>query len=318
MPIRPSKIRLIASTICQLKCPTCLTTEGITAKHLGSQMLKFENFKNLIDANPWIREIELAGEGELFLNRELLKIMKYAHEKKVVLKAGGGSNLNTVSKETLEGLVKYQFNFLSCAIDGATNKTYKIYRRGGDLKKVIANIKTINAFKLKYKSTLPTLNWQFVLFGHNEHEIYLAKLMARKLGMEFSVKLAWKGFSPVKNETLVKEATGLLATNRDEFRKEYGGVYLSSHLCSQLWIGPQINADGRVFGCCANIWNDYGNAFNEDLLGILNSEKMKYARSMLLRKKKEREDIPCLKCPLYSEMKLTNNWITSKKNRSNV
>jgi MoaA/NifB/PqqE/SkfB family radical SAM enzyme len=304
---------LLGSTICQLKCPNCATPEGAFARFLGSQTLKFEHFKNFVDANPWLREIEIAGEGEIFLNPDILRILKYACQKKVTLTAYSGSNLNTLSEEVIEGIVKYKLHFLNCSIDGASNKTYQIYRRGGDLKKVIANIKTINKFKALYRSELPRLQWQFIVFGHNEHEILRAKMMALKLGMSFRPRIAWGNFSPVKNKDLVKKVTGLDATDRDEYREKHGKIYLTVQVCSQMWVQPQINADGRVLGCCMNRWSDYGNAFKEDLIGILNSERMNYARAMLLGKKEEREDIPCVHCPWYREMKMTNRWAFSRK-----
>ncbi len=318
MQIKPHKIQLDASTICQLKCPSCKTTQGKTAKVLGSQTLKFENFKKLIDANSWIKEIELSAQGEIFLNRDLLKIMKYAYEKQVFLSAGTGANLNTVSDEVLEGLVKYQFRFLTCAIDGASSETYRIYRRGGDFEKVIDHVKKINEFKSKYHSVFPKLRWQFILFGHTEHEILKARRMALKLGMEFRTKIASDDFSPIRNKALVRKQIGEQATDCDEYRRKYGKVYLTGHICAKMWLRPQINSDGKVLGCSVNYWGDYGNAFKEDLIGILNSEKMNYARAMLLGKKKEREDIPCLQCPLYREMKATNCWVFSKIKKSYV
>lgn len=314
MEIRPSRIRLDASTVCQLKCPSCRTAQGITARDLGSQTLKFENFKNFVDVNPWIRYIELSSQGEIFLNRDLLKIMEYAHEKEIVLSAATGTNLNTVNEDVLEGLVKYRFSLITCSIDGASSETYKIYRRGGDFEKVIGNIRKINEFKIKYNSKLPKLHWQFVPFGHNEYEILLAKQMALKLGMEFHVKIAWDNFSPVKNKDFIRKVLGMRVTSRDEYRKEYGKVYLAERGCSQMWIQPQINSDGRVLGCCMNHWGDYGNAFQEDFVGILNSEKMNYARAMLLHKAEERDDIPCVQCPWYKEMKMTNCRLFSGKN----
>lgn len=36
---------------------------------------------------------------------------------------------------------------------------------------MIGNVRKINAFKHQYNSQQPRLNWQFVIFGHNEHEI---------------------------------------------------------------------------------------------------------------------------------------------------
>jgi len=309
MIIKPSRIRLDASTVCQLKCPSCKTAKGITAKILGAQTLKFENFKNLVDNNVWIREIELSSQGEMFLNPDLLRIMEYAYKKNIFLSASTGVNLNTVCEEVLEGLVKYRFGLLTCAIDGASQETYKIYRRGGDFKKVLYYIKTINQIKKRYRSVLPKLRWQFILFGHTEHEILKARKMALQLGMEFYTKIASDDFSPIKNKNKVRRQLDEdvpLTTN--EYRKRYKKVYLSKRVCAQLWLHPQINSDGRVLGCSINFHGDYGNAFKEDLLEILNGEKMNYARLMLLGKQKEQSDIPCVKCPLYQEMKATDCW----------
>jgi MoaA/NifB/PqqE/SkfB family radical SAM enzyme len=300
------------STVCQLKCPSCPTAKGEIAQTLGSKFIKFEDFKKIVDANPWIGTIELSSWGEIFLNRDLLKIAEYAFGKKVVLNARAGTNLNNVSEEMLEGVVKYKFGIITCSIDGASHKTYKIYRKGGDFERVMANIRKINEFKAKYKSDLPKLCWQFIAFGHNEHEIPLARQMARKLGMAFYVKLAWDDLSPVKDKDLVKAYSETGVESREEYQKRYGKEYLTEKVCSQLWIQPQVNADGRVLGCCVNYWGDYGNAFKEDLMGILNNEKMNYARSMLLGKKKEREDIPCTRCDWYKDMKKNNNWLFSR------
>ena len=311
MKINPSKVRLDASTVCQLKCPACSNAEGAIARTLGAKSLKFRDFKKFVDSNTQITAIELSNWGEIFLNHDLLEIMKYAYQKKVVLNAATGVNLNTVKEEVLEGLVKYRFGFISCSIDGASSKTYKIYRKNGDFKAVIANIKKINKFKEKYKSALPQLRWQFIAFGHNEHEISMARQMANKLGMEFYVKLAWDGFSPVRNKDLVRALSRTGVVNREEYQEKYGKVYLAQSVCSQLWVEPQINCDGRVLGCCVNYWGDYGDAFQEDLNGILNNERMNYAREMLLGKKDERADIPCTQCSWYKEMKKNKTWLLS-------
>jgi len=138
--VKPISIRIDASTVCQLRCPSCPTAAGEIHKNIGSGFLKFEDFKKIIDDNIWIRDIELSNWGEIFLNPDLLKIIKYAHEKNVILRADNGVNLNTVSDEVLEGLVKYRFNSMTCSIDGVSQETYSIYRRNGDFEKVIDQI----------------------------------------------------------------------------------------------------------------------------------------------------------------------------------
>ncbi len=315
MRIDPTKIRLDASTVCQLKCPSCPTTQGEIARSLGSKFLKFDDFKKLADANPWIRSIELSNWGEIFLNRDLLRILEYAFEKNIALTMDNGVNLNTIREDVLEGLVKYKVAFITCSIDGASPEIYKIYRKGGDFDKVIANIRKINEFKAKYRSDLPRLRWQFIAFGHNEHEIPMARAMAKELGMGFYLKLAWNDYSPVKNKDLIRVLSATGAVDRKEYQQKYGSIYGAEGICSQLWIDPQINADGRVLGCCVNYWGDYGNAFKEDLAGILNNDKMNYARAMLLGKKEEREDIPCTQCHWYKDMKKTNTWLFSNRRK---
>ena len=145
--IQPRAIRLEASTVCQLRCPSCPTASGEVGQTLGSGFLKFSDFKKIVDDNPWVSQIELSNWGEIFLNRELVQIIRYAYERNVALKATNGVNLNSVSEETLEALIKYRFRGISCSIDGASQQTYSQYRRNGNFQKVIDNIKIINKFK---------------------------------------------------------------------------------------------------------------------------------------------------------------------------
>jgi len=59
-------IGLEASTICQLKCPICPTTEGLIKQQLGSGFLKFDAFRRIVDENPWVHAIELSNWGDIF------------------------------------------------------------------------------------------------------------------------------------------------------------------------------------------------------------------------------------------------------------
>jgi len=72
---------------------------------VGRGFLKPENFEKILDENPWLGEIEIANYGEIFLNPGLPEILKCAHERRVVLRAETGANLNNVKEEALECLV---------------------------------------------------------------------------------------------------------------------------------------------------------------------------------------------------------------------
>lgn len=319
MSINPVKIRLDASTACQLKCPSCPTARGDIARSIvGTGFLKFNDFKNLIDLNPGIKEIELSGWGEIFLNPELAKIMEYAFLNNVALHCDTGANFNNVSDEMLESLVKNHFRGITCSIDGASQETYGIYRRNGNFEQVLKNIRQLNKIKKKYHSKFPRLKWQFVVFGHNEHEIVKARKMAGDLGMRFWVKLSWGGmytkedFSPVKNRELVQRESGISVADREEYRKKYGQDYAQKIICTQMWVEPKINFDGKVLGCCTNYWGDYGNAFTDKIADCLNNEKMEHARGMLKGLKEARADIPCSSCVHYLFMKKSMDWLTDR------
>lgn len=299
-PVRPSSIRLEASSFCQLRCPSCPTAAGDIDAVVGRGNLDPEHFGRLLADNPTLQTVELSNYGEVFLNPHLLSIFEIAKARGVALTILNGANLNTVRDEVLEGLVKYKVRDLTCSIDGASDETYKIYRVRGHFDTVIENIKKINAYKKQYNSKFPRLRWQFVVFGHNEHEISVAREMAKSLDMAFYTKISWdSAFSPIRDRALVERETGEKAVTRDEFAKKKKDVYLED-ICDQLWVLPQINFDGKVLGCCVNYWGDFGgNAFKDGLVASLNSEKMTYARDMLEGKAPPRADIPCVNCNIY-------------------
>ncbi len=308
--IKPHKIRLEASSLCQLQCPCCTTASGEIKKGIGYGYLKAVHFKKLIDENPFIKAADISNFGEIFLNPELPDIIRYAHEKDIQLTADNGVNLNTVTDEVLECLVKNRFYRISVSIDGASQETYEQYRVKGHFDTVIENIRKINRYKQKRRTPFPYLMWQFVIFGHNEHELPAAKKLATELDMTFHPKLSWdRDFSPVKNPEFIKKETGLTATDRSEYKKNTGKNYAAA-ICHQMWEEPQINWDGRVFGCCINYWKAYtGNVFTDGLLPTLNSEMILYARDMLLGKKPSRKDIPCSTCDLYRDYCKDNRWL---------
>lgn len=310
-PVRPTTIRLEASSVCQLRCPLCPIHSGVSRPAIGIGFLRLTDFENLLRENPDVTTVELANYGEMFLNPQLLEIMRCAHERGVALTATEGVNLNDAKPEVLEGLVKYRFARLTCSIDGATDEVYRKYRVHGSLQAVLAHIETINLFKERYRSKLPRLLWQFIVFGHNEHEIAQARRLAGELGMEFCLKLNWKPeFSPVKNEEALRRAIG--AASVSEYQRLFGRHYDALN-CHRLWTEPQINWDGRVLGCTRNFWGEFGgNAFEDGLDAAVNSEGMRYAREMLLGRAPARDGIPCSSCDIYLGRRAEGKWVAKR------
>lgn len=316
--LNPRFVRLDASTICQLKCPSCPTASGATGRKLGVGYLKFEDFKEFIRRNSWVSHVELSNWGEVFLNKDLIKILAHAYRHNVCLYIANGANLNSLQEDTARALVRYKLRRITCSIDGASQESYVQYRINGNFGQVIENIKMINHWKAKYSSPYPQLTWQFVAFGHNEHEIVKARDMAKSLDMSFYLKLSWSDlydlpdFSPVQDKKLVGRESGLNVSSRKEYKAKYGQDYAERSCCWELWNAPQINFDGRMLGCPINYGGDYGNAFEKNLETCLNGEKIRYARDMLMGKEEPREGIPCTTCKVFHGIRQDLAWVTEK------
>jgi MoaA/NifB/PqqE/SkfB family radical SAM enzyme len=311
---RPRKVGIDASTVCQLACRTCPTSRGLIRETLGSGFLSCHHFEKFLQAHPWITEIELSNWGEVFLNPDLKDIFKLAEKYFVILRVDNGANLNKVSDEVLEDLVRYKIRSITCSIDGASQETYSNYRLKGDFEKVIDNIKKINRFKEIYHSPFPFLLWQFVAFGHNEHEIDKARQLAGDLHMKFNLKLSWEdlyfeSFSPVNDRDRIRSEMPSGVSDRSEYEEKFHKVYIGD-CCKHIWQSPRINYDGRLLGCCINYWDDFGNVFEQGIEACLNSDKMKATRDLLMGHNTDRKDLHCFKCNVYKSRVKLGSFVT--------
>ncbi len=303
----PTKFSIDACTMCQLRCPVCPSKEFLK-KHNHFGYLKFKDFKKFVDKNT-VTEVELGSNGEIFLNPELIDIIKYAHEKNIVLTAHRGVNGNAITDEMAEALVKYQFKNINFSLDGASQEVYSIYRRGGDFDRVIANIKKINEYKAQYNSELPIMNWKFIIFGHNVCDMLKAKKMAADLGMTFDYgsNLEPK-FSPVKKA----EDKALVAKelNQVDNFSVFETKSFASAICSDLFCQPQISFNGQFLGCNCNVFGFFkSNVFKQSLIKALNDPDYLYTKKMLTGQAPEKKSIPCAGCFTYQAMKRENVWL---------
>lgn len=296
---KPSKIRLEASTLCQLRCTGCSFQQN-NHDNLGGGFLRFDNFKRLLDDNPQIKEIELSNWGEIFLNPELVDMMRYAQEKRVFLTAYNGTNFNTVSEEQIHALVDYRFKALSFSIDGASQEAYCKYRVGGDYNTVIRNIQQLIEIKKQKNSTFPRLSWQYVINEYNELEVGLAKTLAAELGIPIQFKLNWDRDYRPKNVEYLKIETGLVSLTRDAAEALTQNDYMGKIICGNMFHAPQINWNGDLLGCCDMTKPPYGvNVFEEGLVQALKSEAFMKAKECLLTMHPRKEkfgDCVCFNC----------------------
>lgn len=289
-------IRIDASSLCQLRCPVC--QKWNLKEKVGAGYLQFKDFKKFVDTYRNFKYIEISNNGEIFLNPELNQIIKHAFDMGIRLSAQNGVNLNTISDETIDCLVKYRFGPINISIDGASDETYAIYRAGGSFTRVIENISKINICKQKYSSNSPELTWRFIVFGHNEQEIPVARKMAQELNINFELlRNVDPEYSPVMNERYLSEQMGFQSVK--VWKDNSDTAANSLWFCNALWESIQINWDGKLLGCCCNTDPFFCNVFEIGLQKAIKNKEYMYAKKMLAGKLKARNNIPCSKCQTY-------------------
>ncbi len=287
----PLKISIDPSSLCQLRCPLCPTGQGLKGRSLGKMPLG--KYKKLLDElSPYLYELDLNNWGEPFLNKDLLEMIEYAHKKK--MQTSVNTNLNVkLSEADAERLVKSGLDILYISMDGATQKTYEQYRKGGSLKLVQNNIKLVSEKKKKLGSKKPEVVWQFLVSKVNEHEIPKLEAIKKELGVDRLVigllrsDMAKEIFTIDKEK--VESMKKWLPKNESLSRYDYKTKKrkLKKDYCHFLWFVSVVNWNGSVSPCCSNYFEkfDFGNVFDDGFKAIWNNEKYRAARKAVATKK---------------------------------
>ena len=151
--------------------------------------------------------------------------------------------------------------------------------------------------------------WKFILFNHNEHEIVLAKEMAKNLNINITFSLPWgkNTFTP-KNPDFVTQETGLKFASVQKMEATTKKKY-ALNLCERMFSAPQINYDGKLLGCCI-LYKEYlgVNVFETGLEKALNSAEFLYSIGIIKGKYNPIDASPCTKCNEYDALTFNNTY----------
>jgi len=299
LPSRPFGHPVIAqvepSNICNLSCPLCLTTSETKAR--PAALLPFDLFKRFIDeTGDYLLLLILWGWGEPFLNPDIFRMIEYAKSKKILVHSSTNGNLPLIG-ERADELVGSGLDSLVFGIDGATEETYSLYRKGGSLSRVQKNTRAVVEARARRGSSTPRLNFRFVVMKHNEHEIPAAKQMARDLGVDtFSLKTA--DFPP----DLDGARDELYVPDNDRYRRyEYEADTFRRRkkpfVCMRPWKRVTLDALGHVIPCESDYKNTHSFGVAGEGESIENLWKGAVAREFRRRFNKGHNDYPmCLGC----------------------
>jgi MoaA/NifB/PqqE/SkfB family radical SAM enzyme len=193
----PYYLVIEATSICQLRCPSCPT--GIenesrrtgTRQHLRSrQAMKGELLDALLDElGDYLFQVMFYNWGEPLLNRELPGFIRRARERGIATEIHTNLSLH-LSDKVLEELLASGLDVLAASVDGFSQETYQIYRRGGDLALVRSNLERLVALRQRLGARTEIV-WNMLVFRFNEHELDAAEGYCRDLGVTFKPREAF-------------------------------------------------------------------------------------------------------------------------------
>jgi MoaA/NifB/PqqE/SkfB family radical SAM enzyme len=317
----PYYLVLDPTNICNLRCPLCPSWQDFKARTKG--VMSIQTFQEICDEiGPYLFAVNLCNWGEPFLNPDLSQMIRYAKKFNTVV--GLSTNANYLPDDTAQDIVESGVDIIILSIDGATQKSYSRYRRGGNLSAVLSNIERLNTYKEKHKNT-PLLIWQFLVNKYNESEIDDAREMSQKMGMQFSPtpmrsSMGKELLLPVFER--VKEMKGWVAKNPQYNKYAYEinhDTKTSQKTCKWLWNTTVINWDCSISPCCGVFgekWDFATFGYHQEKKQLKyyqawNSSHYKLARKLVASymensknlsrvvKEAENKGLICLKCIQY-------------------
>ncbi len=293
------------TSACNLKCPLCPTGMGVPTLKKG--MMKYEVFENVIrQAAPYLYDIRLYNWGEPLLNKDVFRMVRLAVSRRIWVELS--SNLNLLREDTAAEMVASGLDELIVGLDGTTQETYGTYRVGGQIDRVLANVRAIAEEKRRLGVSHPRLVWQFLVMRHNQHQVEEARARATEWGFD-ELRVTWMRINFYKEltvplEQLLQEDKEWIPT-REEYTKydlNTGGSKIERGRCLQPWYRLVIGWDGKVYPCC-NMYDEdlnFGESGGADIGALRNNRKFRDSRAFLKRWLPSKgRDTFCSRCEVY-------------------
>lgn len=235
---------------------------NLTVEHLS---------KFLAEAGDYLLIAHLYNWGEPLLNPNAPDCISLLKNRKIY--SSVSSHLSFSNADRLKACIDAGLDHLIVSLDAACQATYGRYRRGGDFGLVVQNLREMIEWKRVHRISID-IEWQFIVFDHNQHELPAARKLAKEIGVD--------------------RFTSLPA---------YGSVTANpTRPCSSLWRNIVLQADGGLSACCKTFVqkDDFGH-LEDGITAFRNGPRSIQARRLHIGAARSGDipvDHPCLRCPI--------------------
>jgi organic radical activating enzyme len=162
----PYNVEIEVTTKCNKRCVIC---EHTYWKDQEERHLTFEEFKHIVDQFPKLKWVNLTGEGDAFLNKDYLKMIRYLKSKDIPVYLVDSFDL--LNEEIAKELLELGVDGIYISLDAATKETYEKIKVGCNFERSINNIKRLIELKKEMRSPIPELCFRYVVSTLNLKEM---------------------------------------------------------------------------------------------------------------------------------------------------
>ncbi len=277
----PPSIMFEPTNICNLRCPLCPSGNQTLRRPRGYMDLQI--FRKVVDElYRYSTMLILWNQGEPFLHKDFLEMVRYASDKKLFTMVSTNANIDMDA----DAIVRSGLDSMIISLDGATQATYNKYRVNGNIENVWKNVKNILEARDRIGSSTPLIHLQFLVLRHNEHEIDKIKLLAKEMNVDQLILKTAQIYekSDIDEFLPLNPKYRRYKINSGEFELKFG----IRNRCRRLWTSPVVNWDGSIGICCydKDIEHKVGNVSQNSLASIWkNASYMSFRKRVLENRK---------------------------------
>lgn len=305
----PFMLQIEPTNMCNLSCPLC--PKGRDELERSNRNMSLKEFKSIIDdMEPYLLFLVLWDWGDPFINPDFPDMIRYASERDI--KSVTSTNAHFLYNDAyIENILTSGLSTLIVAIDSLHEEGYRVYRKKGNIHRVITGLK--NLLKLKKQLGSKTLiNMRMVIMKHNEKELQGMRRLAQELDIDrFSVKTVYPGhISDTTDKEIVPKNPKY---RRYKYKKgTYERIRINTH-CKRIWQMSNIFSNGDVVPCCYdyNSKLKVGNILEEPFSRIWNSPAYQKLRKRIYYHKDSIDK--CRKCTINYKLFRTGWFVEPRE-----
>jgi radical SAM protein with 4Fe4S-binding SPASM domain len=269
-------------------------------------MMSLEEYKSIFDkVKEYALVVSLYNHGEPLLNPDVFSIIEHSHRHRVGTNIS--SNFNWPHPIDVNDFIRSGLDYVTVSLDGVTQEAYQQYRIRGDIAEVFENMKRLVAAKKALKSETPFVEWQFIVFKHNEHEMAAARKLASEVGVDL-LRFVSPGIPPEDMHRLDLQEKWM-PNDRSYWERNPKVVeergYVFDRPCFYLYRSMFIYPGGGVTPCCFahDDRQDFGNIYNNSVPEIWNNKTYRSARMLFAKRQpaEDRVETICDKCTVFRQ-----------------